>query len=101
MRLGAKREFWRALNRAPLERFRDDEPGQHEGIAPANIAWEVWVACTVGGEGFNVRTLHELQTTIDYDGLKDILESQQVYRSWQIAARKNAEEKAERDRRRR
>lgn len=59
---------------------------------PANVHWQIFIACTIGGEGIDVRTYEALHTTIDLDGLYDLLECSDVYQSWQEAARLNAEE---------
>jgi hypothetical protein len=62
--------------------------GSHQGVAPANMAWEVYMACS-DGERINTETYEALHTTIDLDGLYDILEMKDVLQSWKSAALKN------------
>jgi hypothetical protein len=48
----------------------------------------VYLACSVNGE-INAATYVALHTSIDYDGLLDILEMNQVQNSWNEATRAN------------
>lgn len=59
---------------------------------PKHVDWRVFLACTIGGEGINVKTFVALHTTISFEGLYDLLELSDVYQSWQEAARLNAQE---------
>ena len=81
--------------RKPLEQRHQGDTGSHTGIAPANIPWEIYVACS-NGESIDAATYIALHTTIDLDGLYDLLEMQQVHGSWANAAMKNAEQEATR-----
>lgn len=90
--MGGEGRFRRALTRAPLE----SDPwsrarGPHKGIQPANVPWEIYAACS-DGENINVATYIALHTTIDLDGLYDILEMQAVHASWCAAAYRNAKD---------
>jgi len=64
-------------------------------MSPANVPWEVYVACT-RGESIDVATYQALQTTIDLEGLFDLLEMIEVHGSWQTAMALNAEERGAR-----
>ena len=65
--------------------------GPHRGIDTANVPWEIYAACS-DGEGVNVSTYVALHTTIDLDGLYDLLEMAEVHRSWAHAAYLNMKE---------
>lgn len=54
------------------------------------------MACS-NGQSIDVPTYIALCTTIDYDGLQDLLELKSVQASWNEAARKNAEAEGEGD----
>lgn len=95
--MGAECEFWGALARAPLERARERPyEGRHRGFMPPNVHPDVFIACTIGGEGIDVTTYLSLHATIDLAGLYDLIEMGEAVRSWQDAGRKNAEEKTRR-----
>ena len=65
--------------------------GPHTGVAPANMPWEVYLACS-DGETIDATTYQALHATIDLDGLYDLLELKDVLGSWKTAAQRNAEE---------
>jgi len=67
--------------------------GSHRGIEPANLAAEIYIACA-GADGVDAATYVKLHTTIDLDGLYDLIEMQQVHSSWESAAQLNAHERA-------
>lgn len=69
---------------------------RHKGYIPANVDWLIYVACS-NGESIDVGTYQALHTTIDLDGLYDIIEMKEVQSSWVKAAELNAREEAERD----
>lgn len=52
-----------------------------------NVHDAIYLACTVGGE-VCARTYESLHTTIDYDGLLDLLEMNDVHQSWKAAKQK-------------
>lgn len=54
---------------------------------------EIYIACA-GADGINAATYVKLHTTIDLDGLYDLLEMQQVHATWEAAAQLNAHERA-------
>ncbi len=60
-------------------------------MSPANVPWEIYVACS-RGDSIDVATYQALQTTIDLEGLFDLLELAEVHSSWQTAMALNAEE---------
>lgn len=72
--------------------------GAHKGIKPVNVPWEIFLACS-NGDSMDVSTYAALHTTIDLDGLYDLLEMQEVSASWKHAAHANAMAGAERMRR--
>lgn len=55
-----------------------------------NMPVEIYIACTVSGEPC-ARTYEQLHTTIDYDGLLDLLEMKNVHDSWKDAMRRRNE----------
>ena len=82
--------------RRPLERSEHQGPrGSHHGIDTANIPWQIYVACS-NGESIDVQTYIALHTTIDIDGLYDLLEMAEVHGTWAMAAHLNATEEANR-----
>lgn len=56
-----------------------------------NVPWQIYLACA-DGETIDARTYEALHTTIDLDGLFDILELKQVHQTWISAATRNARE---------
>lgn len=79
--------------RLPLERHGSAHPGAsgpHKGMTPANLPWEIYVACAREGS-IDAATYQALHTTIDLDGLLDLLELVEVHSSWQHAMRLNVE----------
>ena len=91
--MGRARGFRRALMRRALQRKAASpcQGGPHKGIDTAQVPWEIYVACS-DGESVDARTYEALHTTIDLDGLYDILEMKQVQQSWIDAAARNARE---------
>ena len=56
------------------------------------MPWEIYMACS-NGETISSETYQALHTTIDLDGLYDILEMKDVLRSWQDAEMFNNDER--------
>lgn len=52
---------------------------------------DLWLACT-DGDSVDVAMYVALHTTVDLDGLYDLIELQQVHASWKNAANMNAQE---------
>lgn len=89
--MGHRGKFYAALGRRPLKQEgRAPGAGASKGIEPANIPWEVFVACTTG-DGIDTAAYQALCTTIDYDGLLDLMEMRIVHSSWVDAHRRDAE----------
>ena len=65
--------------------------GRHKGIQPPNVPWEIFLACS-NGDGVDVRTFQALHTSIDLDGLYDLLEMVDAAESWKHAAIMNMNE---------
>ena len=65
--------------------------GRHKGIQPPNVAWEIFVACS-NGDGINAATFQALHTSIDLDGLYDLIEMADAADSWKNAAMMNVNE---------
>jgi len=63
-------------------------------MSPANVPWEIYVACS-RGDSIDVSTYQALHTTIDLDGLFDLLELAEVHGSWQAAMALNAKAEAD------
>ena len=55
-----------------------------------NVPWEIYLACS-NGETIDVATYVALHSTVDLDGLYDLLEMQQVHGTWIEAALDAAE----------
>ena len=55
------------------------------------MPWEIYLACNTG-EVIGVATYRALHTTIDLDGLHDILEMKDVLSSWKAATQRNSDE---------
>lgn len=94
--MGRRCKFYASLHRRELAKFarlggNDD---RHKGIQPANVPREIYLACTASGELCS-RTYEALHSTIDYDGLWDLLEMKEVQVSWKEAAKAKAVEKAD------
>jgi hypothetical protein len=64
--------------------------GPYKGMDVQNIRPAIYLACTVSGE-FCTETYEKLHTTIDYDGLWDLIEAKHVHDSWKKAAIANQE----------
>lgn len=77
--------------RKPLEKWQPHERagGPHNGTQVVNVHSTIARAC-FDGERINDDLYVKLHTEIDLDGLYDILEMQDVHRSWQHAELKNA-----------
>ena len=71
-----------------MKTYPKEAGGDYTGIQVANVPNEIYLACTSTGE-FCMRTYEALHTTIDYDGLWDLIEIKQVQDSWKKAARAN------------
>jgi len=75
-----------------IPKWRQHEAsGRHKGIEAPNVNHEIMLACTTG-DSVDPAMFVALHTTIDLDGLYDILEMSEVRQSWQSAAVKNARE---------
>ncbi len=98
MHLGCAGGFRRALTRAPLKRIgaSKPKPGRHKGIYPANLHWQIFTALS-NGDAIDVATYLALHTTIDLDGLYDLLEASECLQSWAHASYLNAREQAEQE----
>ena len=86
-------QFYGPLTRKPIpawSRFMGAS-GAHKGIDPVNFPREVYLACA-NGESIDVSTYEALHTTVDLDGLYDLLELREVHQSWKHAANANARE---------
>lgn len=92
--MGRRCKFYASLHRRELAKFArlGGKNGGHEGIQPVNVPREIYLAATASGELCS-RTYEALHSTIDYDGLWDLLEMKEVQASWNEAARANASEK--------
>ena len=55
-----------------------------------NVPWQIARACTDHEGNVDADMYQALHTTIDLDGLYDILEMQEVHSSWRSAAHRNA-----------
>lgn len=85
-------QFYGPLTRKPLPAWpRLGASGTHKGIDPINLPRELYLACS-NGESIDVATYEALHTTLDLDGLYDLLEMQEVHKSWKNAASANARE---------
>lgn len=98
--MGGPSQFFRTLTRKPIPAWTrfSGASGAHKGIDPVNVPREVYLACS-NGDAVDVGTYIALHTTIDLDGLYDLLELQEIHTSWKHAAGANAREQAERMRR--
>ena len=91
--MGRSCKFHRPLTRAELPSWPRamGVGGRHKGITPPNVPWEIFVACTAS-EGVDMATYLALHTSVDLDGLYDILEMSDAASSWKSAATMNARE---------
>lgn len=97
MYVGGAGIFQQALIRKPLEAYASSDAGgvQHRaGIEPANVPWEIYVACS-NGDSIDGAMYQALHTTIDLAGLYDVLEMKEVHESWRDALKYNAQLNAE------
>ena len=92
--MGRAGGFYKALTRKPLADYVHRETGasgSHRGIRPANMPWKIYAAVS-GRDGIDWGLWVALQTTIDLDGLYDLLELKEVHATWEDAARRNLED---------
>lgn len=91
--MGRAVQFYRPLTRTPIPAFTrfSGAGGAHRGVECPNVPREVYLACA-DGDTINADTYQALHTTIDLDGLYDLLEMRQVQASWKEAAIANARE---------
>jgi len=91
--LGGILQFYVPLTRKPIPAWSRfvGASGTHKGIDPVNLPREIYLACA-NGESLDVATYEALHTTLDLDGLYDLLEMQEVHQSWKNAAIANARE---------
>lgn len=94
MRVGVAPKFRRGLIRRQLAPFPSDGGGPYKGIKPANIKFDLYLACA-SGEGIDVKAYEALHTTLDFEAVYDLIEMQIVSSSWAEAARANARMKSE------
>ena len=91
--MGGLVQFHGALTRKPVpawSRFTGAS-GAHKGVEPANMPREIYLACA-NGDSIDVATYEAIHTTLDLDGLYDLLELKEVHQSWKAAAHANARE---------
>jgi len=89
--LGSYCLFYRSLTRKPTKSWSSSgASGPHKGILTENIPWELAVLCMDGDKGINIGMYLALHTTIDFDGMHDLLELRDVQLSWSEAAILNA-----------
>jgi hypothetical protein len=92
--LGDAYQFFPAQGRKALAewtpyRSADDPPDRYHGVHPTNVPWEIYLACSTA-EGIDATTYSLLCSRITLSGLYDLLEMQNVNRSWQDAMKRNA-----------
>lgn len=66
-----------------------DAGGVHQGTQPVNVHPKIFEACSDGSR-IDTVTYEQLHTTIDLDGLFDILECKSVLSSWKDAERRDS-----------
>lgn len=78
--------------RKPLQKWspHEDAGGVHQGTQVVNVHPLIAQAC-FNGETVNDELYFKLHTSVDLDGLYDILELKNVLSSWKHAELKNAE----------
>lgn len=88
--MGREGVFRKPWIRLPLDKWHpyEDAGGVHHGIQPKNVHRYILKAC-LNGQQIDSVLYEQLHTTIDLDGLCDILEMKQVLTSWQHAEMKN------------
>lgn len=76
--------------RKPLQKWHpfEDAGGVHSGTQPVNVHPLIFKACQDGKKVDSV-LYEQLHTTLDLNGLYDILEMQDVLSSWKHAERRN------------
>lgn len=91
--MGGEGGFHKALTRKPLADYAyiEGASGSHEGLKPANMPWKIYAVCS-SRAGIDWGLWVALQTTIDLNGLYDLLELKAVHASWEDAARRNLED---------
>ena len=89
--MGRKHEFFRSYHRKRLERASYPSMGNggpYKGIEVKNVPPEIMLACS-GESGIDGAMYQALHSTIDYDGLWDIIEMRQVADSHKAAFNAN------------
>lgn len=94
MRVGVAPKFRRGLIRRQLAPFPSDGGGPYKGIKPANIRFDLYLACATK-DGIDVKAYEALHTTLDFEAVYDLIEMQVVSSSWDYAAQQNARIKSE------
>ena len=91
--MGRGSKFHKPLTRQALNKWPRvlGAGGTYQGTKPANMAWELFLACS-SGDGINANTYVQLHTIIDYDGLFDLIELNDVQQSWAQARALNMRE---------
>lgn len=92
--MGREGVFHKPLIRVPLDKWHpyEDAGGVHEGIQPKNVHPRIFKACQ-NGKYIDSVLYEQLHTTIDLDGLLDILEMKEVLSSWKSAELRNLKER--------
>ena len=77
--------------RKPLQEWQlyEGAGGPHSGIQVVNVHPKIAKAC-FDGDSINTDLYMALHTTIDLDGLYDILELKDTLSSWKAAEQRNA-----------
>jgi len=82
--------------REPLDRWHPytRASGPRQGIGPRNVDWRLYRACDTGQGGVDVAAYQALHTTIDLEGLFDLIEMRDCMDSWAHAEMHNADHRA-------
>ena len=91
--MGGIAQFFRVVRRKPLANCSIPSTGgggPYKGIGTENVPHEILLACS-GESGIDAQMYAALHSTIDIDGLYDIIEMRQVADSWKRAAVANLE----------
>lgn len=91
--MGWPRKFHKPLTRKAIPSWPRAATGggRHKGIQPPNVPWDLFVACA-NGDGIDAVTFQALHTSIDLDGLYDLIEMSDAAESWKSAAIMNTNE---------